>query len=316
MRNKRSKSPSGHASLATAKAQREATPTTTASQQTTPTAEPGRLDVLDSQGYSNKLFWPKELLPSTLPNVCIYSWGYDADIGKFMSSAGLNTLYRHAQNLLNDLATLQESKKDHPLPLIFVAHSLGGLVVKDALNQSTETGNKRLKEIVSATLGICFLGTPHRGSQSASLGRKLFRITEVIAAQRANTQLLQTLEKNSDTLERITKSFYETLRTHERLHIFSFCEEKEVRKLGFLSAVIVYPDSAQVGYGNEEIGSIPANHSDMVRFGSAKDPGFIKVAGVLKRWVNEIQDESIRQFPYCASLGAGPLFHSLLSSIG
>lgn len=109
-----------------------------------------------------------------------------------MSSAGLNTLFRHAQNLPNDLATLRESNKNHSLPFIFVAHSVGGLVVKDALNYSAETGHKRLKEIVSSTFGICFLGTPHRESKSASLGRTLFRVTEIVAAQRANTQLLQT----------------------------------------------------------------------------------------------------------------------------
>jgi pimeloyl-ACP methyl ester carboxylesterase len=228
--------------------------------------------------------------------VCVYSWGYDADVGKFMSSVGLNTLYRHAQNLLNDLAALQESAETEKLPFIFVAHSLGGLVVKDALNHSAETGDQRLREIISVTFGVCFLGTPHRGSKSASLWRKLFRATEIFAAQRANTQLLQALEKNSETLERITKSFYETLRKHGSLRLVSFCEEKEVRKLGVLSTVIVDPDSAFIGHGNEETGSIPANHSDIVKFTSTKDAGFVRVSNVLRRWVREIHESSTCTF--------------------
>ena len=186
---------------------------------------------------------------------------------------------------------------DRRLPLVFVAHSLGGLVVKDALNQSAgEVNNKRLGDILAATFGVCFLGTPHRGSKSASVGRKMFRATEIFAAQRANTQLLQALEKNSETLERITKNFYETLKKHEGLQIFSFSEEREVRKFGVISAVIVDPDSARVGHGSEETGSIPANHREMAKFTSAQDTGFVRVKNVLNRWVREIQSAATRKF--------------------
>jgi len=243
------------------------------------------------------VFWPKDLLPDALPNVRIYSWGYDADIWKLMSSVGLNTVHRHARNLLNDLAALRDELEDRKLPLIFVAHNLGGLVVKDALNQSAgEVGNKRLGDILPATFGVCFLGTPHRGSKAASILRKVCRVTEIFAGQRANTQLLRALEKNSETLERLTKGFYDTLKKHEGLQIFSFLEEREVRKFGVISIVIVDPDSAQVGHGSEETGSIPANNWEMVRFTSTRDTGFVRIKNVLNRWVGEIQSAATRKF--------------------
>jgi hypothetical protein len=55
-----------------------------------------------------KSFWPKTLLPEAIPNARIYSFGYDADVGKFMSAAGLNTVFQHGTNLLGSLADLVE----------------------------------------------------------------------------------------------------------------------------------------------------------------------------------------------------------------
>ncbi|OOQ91479.1 hypothetical protein PEBR_00838 [Penicillium brasilianum] len=219
-------------------------------------------------------------------------WGYDADIEKFMSSAGQNSLHWHGLNLLNDLADLRDSV-ERLGPFIFVAHSLGGLVVKDALNKSAEAVTKRSKDILPATCGICFLGTPHRGSKSASMGRWAFRLTEILGGQRANTKLIRALERNSESLERISDSFYKTLKKRKDLRICSFVEEKEVRKLGLIGMRIVPPDSATIGYVEEETRTIAENHSDMAKFASESEPGFKRVTGLLKRWVREVEISSV-----------------------
>lgn len=44
------------------------------------------------QKPSKYVFWPESLLPSSVKNVKVYSFGYDADVERFMSSAGLNTV--------------------------------------------------------------------------------------------------------------------------------------------------------------------------------------------------------------------------------
>ena len=41
---------------------------------------------------SEYVFWPESLLPAAVENVKVYSFGYDADVERFMSSAGLNTV--------------------------------------------------------------------------------------------------------------------------------------------------------------------------------------------------------------------------------
>ncbi len=41
-----------------------------------------------------------------IPDAKISTWGYDANVDGFLSSASQNTIHQHAQNLLSDLADL------------------------------------------------------------------------------------------------------------------------------------------------------------------------------------------------------------------
>lgn len=195
---------------------------------------------------------------------------------------------------------------------MFIVHSLGGLVLKEvtpllvsgipewdiisltvskALNQSCGTQDERRRRVVESTQGIIFLGTPHKGSSVASYGKIAFQLAKIFAFQSANTKLLQALEKNSETLDRITTAFYETLSKHRSLRIVSFFEEKETRR-GVFGTRIVPPDCARIGHVHEEWGGIPANHRHMAKFKSDKDTGFKKVSNIVKQWVAAIEDES------------------------
>ena len=239
---------------------------------------------------SNTIFWPRVLLPSVLPDTRIFTWGYDADIHHFGSSASQNTIHQHALNLLSDIADLQESCSDTSTPIIFVVHSLGGLIVKDALNQSSQTEGTRLKEIVPIVCGVCFLGTPHRGSKLASIGKVAYQVTTA-ATRRPNLKLLQALERNSETLDRIGDSFRQTI-LKRNIHLYSFREEKETRKYMVFSTIVVDADSAKIGDAKEEVGSIPENHSDMTKYTKASDIGYKRLSAQLGRWVRELRAKS------------------------
>lgn len=182
------------------------------------------------------LLWPRNLLPEVIPDVQIFTWGYDADVGSFFSSAGQSTIHEHAGSLLSDLSDLRDTPELRLIHLIFVVHSLGGIIVKDALNQSSSTEGTRLKGIAPATYGVVFLGTPHRGSKSASLGKLAYHITELVT-RRPNIKLLQGLEKHSEILDRIGHSFNQTVSKHE-VSIYSFREERETRKYGLFNTMV------------------------------------------------------------------------------
>ena len=235
-------------------------------------------------------FWPRDLLPKVIPNTRIYTWGYDADIHKFGSPTSQNTIHQYSSSLLSDLADLQESCSDKSTSIIFVVHSLGGIIVKDAINQSLQTEGTRLKGVAPTVYAICFLGTPHRGSKTASIGKVAYQVT-VAATRRPNLKLLEGLERNSETLDRISDSFRQTLLKHD-IKIYSFREEKETRKYVIFSSIVVDSDSAKFGDGKEEVASIPDNHSGMTKFESESSIGFKRVSAQLRRWVQELHARS------------------------
>lgn len=73
--------------------------------------------------------WPESLLPAKVPQSRILTFGYDADIYHFWSPASDNTIKNHADSLIAGLVAFRYDKKETvERPIIFVAHSLGGLV--------------------------------------------------------------------------------------------------------------------------------------------------------------------------------------------
>lgn len=160
--------------------------------------------------------------------------------------------------------------------------------MSQALNQAAHSAHQDEKEVVSNTSGIIFLGTPHRGSNAASYGRIAYLLTKTFAFQSANTKLLTALEKNSETLDRISTEFFHTLETYKNLRIASFSEEKQVR-FGMLGMQIVQSDSAKIGHVRETWGSISEDHRNMAKYTSSRDDGFMKVSRKVKEWVDDAQ---------------------------
>lgn len=91
------------------------------------------------------------------------------------------------------------------------------------LNSSRNEQHEYLNEILSSTYGIVFLGTPHRGSATASLGTIAQGITKAFLKS-PNTSVLRDLKINSETLDRIGRGFAQIL-VKQPLKIHSFREE-------------------------------------------------------------------------------------------
>lgn len=76
------------------------------------------------------VYWPFDLLPKDFAEARILTYGYDSHlIGGFSGVANRCGISDHGQDLL---AALEDIRRADPQrPLIFIAHSLGGLVVKE-----------------------------------------------------------------------------------------------------------------------------------------------------------------------------------------
>ncbi|KAK7961899.1 uncharacterized protein PG986_002724 [Apiospora aurea] len=106
-------------------------------------------------------YWPKDLLPVDLPRASILTWGYDSMVTKGFKSADKSSLFTHAKNFLFALGRAAVPSR----PIIFIAHSLGGIMVKEMLAHSDASENDKHQDIIASTIAILFFGTPHRGSR-------------------------------------------------------------------------------------------------------------------------------------------------------
>ncbi|KAK5655837.1 hypothetical protein OQA88_5376 [Cercophora sp. LCS_1] len=234
---------------------------------------------------STGVFWPAHLLKSDVPKTRIVTFGYDADLAHFWSVASQNCVRNHAINLANAIAQLRERTETEDRPIIFVAHSLGGLVFEDAMLASRNSPEPHLQRVYESTVGVCFLGTPHCGTTLANWATVFGQISSTV--KKINTDLLKVLEPESEVLARIQGDFHAMLRSRAdqgrpNLSITCFFEELPVKGVGE-----IVPKHSAILPAYNSIG-IYANHMDMARFSDGEDPGYLSVSTELMRWVRAI----------------------------
>jgi hypothetical protein len=174
----------------------------------------------------SQVFWPKDFLANDVENLRIISFGYDADVSTFLSRTSDRSIFSVAQDLIVRLELLRESTGLGNSPIIFLAHSLGGIVVKDALkfSQDQENFQSHLFSVFKHTYGVMFFGTPHRGSDLASLGRVAAKIANLGLGE-SNHEMLRSLELGSSELQRISDSFSRMLPKQSKgLEVYSLLE--------------------------------------------------------------------------------------------
>ncbi|KAJ5794517.1 alpha/beta-hydrolase [Penicillium paradoxum] len=228
--------------------------------------------------------WPQTLLPSRIPHARILSYGYDAYVVRSTVTSS-NKLIDHATNLLNDLVSNRAASNALSRPVIFVAHSLGGLVCKKAILLSRNNPDSHLRDIFQSTKGIIFMGTPHKGSWIADWAKIPARSLGIVKS--TNTSLLAVLETETQLLESLQVEFWGMVRELREsgrfLEVTSFFEELPLPIVG----LVVRKDSATLdGYNSI---SMHANHRDMVKFGSEQENGYQRLLGELKRWESQIR---------------------------
>ncbi|PVH81097.1 hypothetical protein DL98DRAFT_654283 [Cadophora sp. DSE1049] len=244
----------------------------------------------ESLSSDGSVFWPESCLPEDCPSARIATWGYNSAVTRFFKGpTNQNTFYDHANDLLMDLNRLRKGHRERPL--IFAAHSLGGLIVKQALCDSkSATGNEELKLVVESTKAIFFFGTPHRGSSFEAWGRLAQGIAAAVFFD-TNGRSIGHLAVNGENLAQLEKSFGKLL-YERKFQIHSFHESLGLMGVKGLNARVVEPWSASVGDpGREKTDTIDANHMDMCRFNGPADRGYQKVSAELRELVEGVEGQ-------------------------
>ncbi|KAM0666509.1 hypothetical protein ACQRIU_004364 [Beauveria bassiana] len=231
------------------------------------------------------MYWPVHLLPHEVPSARILTFGYDADVATFIGPVGKNTIEDHASNLVNDLARVKRRGAPASGKMIFVAHSLGGLITMKAMSLSESAAVEHLRQIERDTIAIAFFGTPHRGSNLAPFAKLVANFFQA-SGKRINSDILEVLKRDSQPLAGVERDFVNWVaRKGQNFQVSCFFETEEPPGVG----MIVKAESAKFGHWPQQ--GVRANHMDMVKFSSAEVDGFQRIVEELQRWTEELDQK-------------------------
>lgn len=194
--------------------------------------------------------WLRDDLPKYAPYARIFLYQYNS---KLVYGGDKARFIDKANDLLEALRI--ERKKDEKRPLIFLAHSLGGILVRQALVNAHSNPNYNV--IHTSTSGLAFFGTPHEGGDErlVALGAAAARIASALHVQPSN-DLIETLKKGSLFSNLLTEQWRHHLESYQ---LVSFWEG---------IGDIVPKKSATFGLSGsrENVVRLEASHSDLCRF--------------------------------------------------
>ncbi|KIW29919.1 uncharacterized protein PV07_05704 [Cladophialophora immunda] len=249
-----------------------------------------RIETWTCRSKGKACFWPVDLLSKDFPRSRIATWGYDARVTNWrpFHTVGTSDVQQHAQMLCLDIVNMRERDNTQERPLLFLAHSLGGIVCKSALLYSAHADaleTRRVKSITESTLGIMFFGTPHSGAPASQWATIL--LSAISNVKQLNLSIVEQLSKGNPTLFNLQDAFYELLNHRKELErpIKVACCFEEMPLPG-IGEVVPYASAKMHGFPGI---CIPSDHRNMVKFPYREYVGYQRVLGSIEEWVNGLQ---------------------------
>lgn len=199
-------------------------------------------------------FWPEEL-GKELPECNVWSVGYEADISRASGKGMVIGLRALA------VASLMVSRKvGIERPVVFVCHSMGGLVVKALVDGCRQSTNPMFETIVKNTRGVIFCGTPHRGSGFANTAKTLGKLLG------GSTEWTKEMCTGENGIELLHGRFLGWLR-HNQIQLLTLVEHSISFGSGFLKVDlgIVVPGSSAVCATEPVFQHDTADHLQLVK---------------------------------------------------
>lgn len=192
--------------------------------------------------------WPMDWLPFDCPNLRIIGINYETALTEWSAKhtcpceKGKGTLQNRSDELMKSLAA---SGVGQDRPIIWVGHSMGGLLVKEIIVQAMNNANDDIRKLALNTRGILFLGTPHKGSSVAKLKQHIqFLLSPTIEVKE--------LEENGSFLLSLHEKFLGYLNDmKDKVNIVSVIEGSPTMLTSFKFPIhIVTQESAKLQFGD------------------------------------------------------------------
>jgi pimeloyl-ACP methyl ester carboxylesterase len=241
-----------------------------------------------TDGSDEQRFWPS-WIGADFPNAGVWTLGYRADVSAWTSES--MPIADRGTSILETLSNDGIGER----PVVFITHSMGGILVKQILRHATSFGVERWESIASRTCGIAFLATPHAGADLAGfaeLARLVLRTNEQVGELRAHHPRLRELH-----------AWFLKYQGDTQLVCRTFCETREVRPgiLGLTFAkgfLVVDQTSAEPHVPGEVAIPLDEDHISICKPASRNAPLYKSV----RRFIKEALDAAAKRH---APEGAG-----------
>ncbi|PVH82592.1 hypothetical protein DL98DRAFT_586194 [Cadophora sp. DSE1049] len=207
------------------------------------------------------------------------TFGYNVNL---WSDTTKRRIAEFSENLLAELSGERFHPAEKLRPILFICHSMGGIVVKRAL--TVAQGRGYYNSIHEATQSVAFMATPHRGSDKVALGAIGQRLGSILFWQDATAAAMKKLDMFSAVLEDYNTDF------ENIANDYKFIVEKW---------------SAIMGHANERSRlAMAANHRNICKFKNEDSDNFqtlFKQLRVLVQEALESQEKSASKLDGLAS---------------
>ena len=180
-------------------------------------------------------------------------------------------LFERAGNILERFAGYGIGAR----PIVFVAHSLGGILVKLILRKSSESDETDWRRVAESTKLVFFLATPHLGSQLANIG-------DVIPYTSKHVSLLA---NKVGFLEDLNGHYRALANSREDLTTVAYYEKHATK-----GVIVVSRESADPGVAGATPIAVDKDHIDICKPPDKEDTVYMGVKRRIQKLVQLTKD--------------------------
>ena len=216
--------------------------------------------------------WPKDWLPKDCNNLRILGFNYWSKLSDWLEGCPLQNadIESRADELASALLDAGVGLKS----IVWLAHSMGGLIVKQLLVDAAQSSDTTFRKLCTKTKAVLFYSTPHRGSSLATMPR-------AAAAILWPSHDVKQLQENSPMLIEMHNLFIKFADLY-KWETISFAETLPTLITAFKVPVnFVEPDSADLGHG--VFYQLPLDHLSICKPATIQSILYTTVLDVLQR---------------------------------
>ncbi|KAJ6003887.1 hypothetical protein N7540_013169 [Penicillium herquei] len=235
--------------------------------------------------------WLRDFLSKDLPQCRTMIYGYNSKL----SSHGVDTILDYGRELMEEIKKIRNTKELRQRPLIFVAHSFGGIIMAHCLVKAIQTmegDHPAIASLYPATYGMILFAIPHKGLVMDDIQQMLAG-----DGHHPRGQLLQQISSKSDLLMHQLADFKNLIRDRK---VVSFYETEQTRRLELDSEsgrwkrtgdfmTTVSADSALLQLPDHVEDKVPlhADHSMVVKFDTRNAAGYRTALDKLRQFLQD-----------------------------